>query len=66
MTDWLDDRSKVERRICSAVRSGLNDHGKDSPTVLAAAIAKRVYGELKALRREHNARGQQADAQDGE
>lgn len=57
MTDWLDDRSLVERVICGAIRSALHDHPPgENPAVTAASAAKRVYGQLKTLRREHNKR----------
>jgi hypothetical protein len=61
MTDWLDDRSKVEVRILSAVRSAWHDHKDDPNHVISASIAKRVYGELKALRREAKPPEKQVD-----
>jgi len=51
MTDWLDDRSKVEKAICGAIQSAIHSHGPITSTNKASA-AKRVYGTLKQLRRE--------------
>jgi hypothetical protein len=53
MGDWLDDRGGVERRVLAAIRSAWHDHKDDGDAVISASMAKRVYGELKALRREH-------------
>lgn len=50
MNDWLSNRSDVERLICSALRSSINDHGPITVDSISSA-AKRVYAQLKAYRR---------------
>lgn len=59
MSEWLDERSKVERCIVGALLTAIEAHGpirSDDPSTLASA-AKRVYGTLKALRKQFNVGG---------
>lgn len=50
MDDWLSDRSAVEKAIVAAIRCAIGAHGPVTREN-ASSAAKRVYGELKALRR---------------
>ena len=47
----LSDRSAIERRIVGALRTAIAAHGPIDHNYISSA-AKRVYGELKAARRE--------------
>lgn len=56
-SDWFSDRSRVEKAILGAIKSGYFAHSNKNPLgfqehVMINSMAKRVYSQLKALRKE--------------